>query len=428
MLIQRTVKAAEPRPSSSIGNGRPNGSAINVIVAGWTLLVPAGWGNAFWHSLAYADARVGGLRERGQMSFEAGTSHFPEDWPGTTAYNQEAKTKATELQQKWDRKPPSKRVNFDKMQTLSPWKADFTAACDAGKKWSPVAPTDAAARDGLSSGSGRDKNKADRPVQAQVQRPVRPPTAGIDTVASASKSETESNQPCANVTMDLKAPEAGALIAATTKANGAPTLSLTAKKQAVEVKSPNKQAQWLLQGSLLSKLLDRLSSQPALVCVYPDILSHDLRALVSHARAKRGLHALPKSAGKQMALISSGDLAGTALVKIALKPIRRGSPKYNAMIYLLSSAQLEKVKERIVEQRDHQKSTRTRSTRAGKSKETIDVDDERDSEEEAESDDEADEDSVGPPYLGIEEASPDLGLICFMRPSRSRRQTELSVT
>jgi ribonuclease P/MRP protein subunit POP1 len=87
--------------------------------------VPSGWGSAFWHSLAFADTRVGGLRERAQHYFEAGCPSFPEDYACTHAFKIEIDKKAKDLSARWHRTPVAKRVNYAKLQTHSPWRPAF---------------------------------------------------------------------------------------------------------------------------------------------------------------------------------------------------------------------------------------------------------------------------------------------------------------
>jgi ribonuclease P/MRP protein subunit POP1 len=79
----------------------------------------------FFSSLIYTGTRVGGLRERQTQSFEAGVPHFPRDYPCTAAYAAYAATRMTEEKTRWERKPPAKRPNFEKLGTRSPWGPDW---------------------------------------------------------------------------------------------------------------------------------------------------------------------------------------------------------------------------------------------------------------------------------------------------------------
>jgi len=103
----------------------PNDSDDSQAIHGWTLMVPAGWSMAFFNSLIYTGSRVSGQRERQTQGFEAGTVNFPRDFPSTLAHEGWAAKLEAEEKGKWDRKPPAKRVNFESLGTMHPWKADW---------------------------------------------------------------------------------------------------------------------------------------------------------------------------------------------------------------------------------------------------------------------------------------------------------------
>ncbi|OJA10580.1 hypothetical protein AZE42_04637 [Rhizopogon vesiculosus] len=109
LLIQRSLEA----PSSTHG------------IHGWTLIFPAGWGMPFLSSLTHTGTRVGGQRERGTQAFEAGTPYFPRDFPSTGFYETHWSERAEEERAKWERTPPAKRANHEKLGTRSPWRADW---------------------------------------------------------------------------------------------------------------------------------------------------------------------------------------------------------------------------------------------------------------------------------------------------------------
>lgn len=119
MLVQRSIG---PEYVDKDHKGRSDKNAI----FGWTVIVPSGWGGPFWHSLAFADTRIGGLRERAQQFFEAGCPSFPEDYACTHAFKIEIDKKAKEASAHWHRTPVAKRVNYDKLQTTSPWRPAFS--------------------------------------------------------------------------------------------------------------------------------------------------------------------------------------------------------------------------------------------------------------------------------------------------------------
>lgn len=79
----------------------------------------------FFSSLIFTGTRVGGQRERQVQAFETGTAYFARDYPSTTAYDAFSQKRETDEKDKWERKPPAKRANFDKLGTRSPWRADW---------------------------------------------------------------------------------------------------------------------------------------------------------------------------------------------------------------------------------------------------------------------------------------------------------------
>lgn len=112
LLIQRSLEDA-------------SGNADSQPIHGWTLVIPAGWSMAFFSSLTFTGTRVGGQRERQTQAFETGTLYFPRDYPCTLAYDSYAAKRELEDKAVWDRKPPAKRVNYEKLSTKNPWKADW---------------------------------------------------------------------------------------------------------------------------------------------------------------------------------------------------------------------------------------------------------------------------------------------------------------
>ena len=80
---------------------------------------------AFFSSLTYTGSRVGGQREKQVQSLEAGIDHFPKDYPGVLAYDQYVQCIGEEERERWQRKPPAKRVNYTKLGVRSPFRADW---------------------------------------------------------------------------------------------------------------------------------------------------------------------------------------------------------------------------------------------------------------------------------------------------------------
>lgn len=80
---------------------------------------------AFFSSLTFTGTRVGGQRERQTQAFEAGIAYFPRDYPSSSGHDIYATAREQEEKARWERKPPAKRPNFEKLETRSPWKADW---------------------------------------------------------------------------------------------------------------------------------------------------------------------------------------------------------------------------------------------------------------------------------------------------------------
>ena len=98
-----------------------NQSSAQRPISGFTLIVPAQWGMAFWHSIAFCSVRIAGLRERAQQAFEAGEPSFPQDYLLTESGLELWTEISNAWKEQWDRKPPAKRVNYQKIGTSNPW-------------------------------------------------------------------------------------------------------------------------------------------------------------------------------------------------------------------------------------------------------------------------------------------------------------------
>ncbi|KAI0373884.1 POP1-domain-containing protein [Pilatotrama ljubarskyi] len=122
LLIQRSVENSAFAQSASTSSTR---HSTTRSLHGWTLIVPQGWGMPFFSCLTYTGTRVGGQRERQTQAFEAGCAYFPRDFVTTSAYEEYAEDRAEEDLETWERKPPAKRPNYEKLGTRSPWRADW---------------------------------------------------------------------------------------------------------------------------------------------------------------------------------------------------------------------------------------------------------------------------------------------------------------
>jgi len=93
--------------------------------SGWDIVIPAGWGMAFWKSLSFCGCKVFGLRDEHSVAFEARRPFFPIDAPDSDAGKVFAHALALESAAAYQKRPPAKRVNYAKHEVSSPWIPPF---------------------------------------------------------------------------------------------------------------------------------------------------------------------------------------------------------------------------------------------------------------------------------------------------------------
>ena len=95
----------------------------------YDVILPAGWGMAFWIAMIYRGARVGGLKEMESYEREKKKLHFPEDYPDTPAAMETRLAVKKHLFEQYNRKPKAKRPNYVKLGIpdpfCCPWKKLF---------------------------------------------------------------------------------------------------------------------------------------------------------------------------------------------------------------------------------------------------------------------------------------------------------------
>ncbi|PWN31634.1 POPLD-domain-containing protein [Meira miltonrushii] len=79
----------------------------------WTIVLPRGWGKAFWLSFVHPGTRVLGQKQLHALQFDKGKPTFPCDWVSTPAFKRWAESEGQYAFDIWHRTPPAKRVNFD---------------------------------------------------------------------------------------------------------------------------------------------------------------------------------------------------------------------------------------------------------------------------------------------------------------------------
>ncbi|XP_038568148.1 ribonucleases P/MRP protein subunit POP1 [Micropterus salmoides] len=105
--------------------GKQVGHEMSTWGAGWDLLLPKGWGMAFWVPLVYRGVRVGGLNMSLKHSQNKGTPHFPHDYPDCPAGVHFQEEQEAELLYKFKRRPPAKRTNYIKHGCLAPFRCPW---------------------------------------------------------------------------------------------------------------------------------------------------------------------------------------------------------------------------------------------------------------------------------------------------------------
>ncbi|KAJ1658688.1 Ribonucleases P/MRP protein subunit pop1 [Dispira simplex] len=108
---------------ASLGGTGCNSRVLSEFTQGWTLIVPQGWGADFWKCLVFAGVRVGGIRDYRNNHFEAGLSCYPFDMAGNAGFTQEQATIKTELESQYEKRPPGKRINYEKLGITRPFEA-----------------------------------------------------------------------------------------------------------------------------------------------------------------------------------------------------------------------------------------------------------------------------------------------------------------
>lgn len=104
---------------------------------GLTLVVPAGWGMAFWQSLVFSGSLIGGLDERRTLLLEAGLPSFPAEYPFTKSGDEWWRIRAEEEEARWHRRPPAKRANYKSLGTSHPFLPNWAglAGQEVAKCW-----------------------------------------------------------------------------------------------------------------------------------------------------------------------------------------------------------------------------------------------------------------------------------------------------
>uniref|UniRef100_A0A3Q2PV85 POP1 homolog, ribonuclease P/MRP subunit n=1 Tax=Fundulus heteroclitus TaxID=8078 RepID=A0A3Q2PV85_FUNHE len=105
--------------------GKQVGNELSCWGAGWELLLPKGWGMAFWIPLVYREVRVAGLHMSLKHSQNKAVPHFPHDYPDCPAGARFQEEQEAEFLDKFRRRPPAKRTNYIKHGCLAPFRCPW---------------------------------------------------------------------------------------------------------------------------------------------------------------------------------------------------------------------------------------------------------------------------------------------------------------
>ncbi|KXS18909.1 POP1-domain-containing protein [Gonapodya prolifera JEL478] len=111
-------------------SGEQGGRGSREVECGVDLLVPQGWGAAFWKAMSFAGGVAGGLQDRRFLHFEASMPCFPYDFPSSAPYVEWASGIKAHAEELYGRKPPAKRVNYAKNGVRSPFGAEWARLVD----------------------------------------------------------------------------------------------------------------------------------------------------------------------------------------------------------------------------------------------------------------------------------------------------------
>ncbi|KAI8910949.1 NUC188 domain-containing protein, partial [Gorgonomyces haynaldii] len=91
----------------------------------WTLMFPKGWGIAFWNAFIYSGAKAIGYTDRAAIYLEQAKPCFPNDYPDSFSFIQDTQKEAKIKQDKHDRTPKHKKMNYQKLNVEHPFAPQF---------------------------------------------------------------------------------------------------------------------------------------------------------------------------------------------------------------------------------------------------------------------------------------------------------------
>lgn len=89
------------------------------------LIIPAVWGRILWRLLIMQKVRFGGLMEHKFVMAEHKEPYFPDDFAMSPAARPFIISKGAALEEKWNRTPPAKKINYCKLGVSCPFTPNF---------------------------------------------------------------------------------------------------------------------------------------------------------------------------------------------------------------------------------------------------------------------------------------------------------------
>ncbi|KFO35245.1 ribonucleases P/MRP protein subunit POP1 [Fukomys damarensis] len=175
--------------------------------SGWDVLLPKGWGMAFWIPFIYRGARVGGLKEGLVHSQYKRAPAIPADFPDCPAGALFAEEQAKNLLEKYKRRPPAKRPNYVKLGTLAPFFCPWELLT---QDWeSRVWAQKGSSLEASPSGEKSDLRRCEVPHASTPEQPPQPSAEAVTSVTMESEVlDTEcQDQPGTESVMDQDASE-----------------------------------------------------------------------------------------------------------------------------------------------------------------------------------------------------------------------------
>ncbi|GAA5918262.1 hypothetical protein JCM1841_002134 [Sporobolomyces salmonicolor] len=283
LLTQRTLA-----PSSS----------SSAPMSSFTLILPSGWAMPFFSSLAYSTPRIGGLRERSLQFYEAGAPRFPEDYPGTQAFGEWEERREQSERGYWERRPPAKRPNYQKLGTKEPWRVEMEGVLE--RAW----------------GEGGEEEQEEGDLTAKEQE----------------KGKGTEKQPAASCSAQtgILPPPPAAATSSKTKEGGPYVVPLKVAKEVV------------------SAVASRQPTSPSSSAMELDPASSS-----SHNPAQSLQHSL-FAAWRSRSEMKENDahhLLRDAMVRVRLTPYGRGVPEDLGLVYELEDEQMGEVRAKLAGRR-----------------------------------------------------------------------------